>query len=269
MARQSGYDRHITIFSPEGRLHQVEYAFQAVKKNQNMTSVALRGDDSVVAVTQKKVPDKLMDKDFGTHLYNITPNVGCLMTGMSPDARALVYRAREIAAKFKDKNAYEIPVHYLALKLANIAQVYTQHAYMRPYGVSTILVSIDDEKGPSLYQIDPAGQYFGYKAAAAGTKDQEAQNALEKIVKKKIQFTEAETIQQAIGCLQAVMGMDFKASDIEVGVVSKRRRPRRPTVDAQRSTCELIAKCHQLFPPTWCFHLVLPIPLPGQNEWLP
>lgn len=79
-----------------------------MKKNQNMTSVALRGDDSarsqaalekpfsemsqVVAVTQKKVPDKLMDKDFGTHLYNITPNVGCLMTGMSPDARALVYR---------------------------------------------------------------------------------------------------------------------------------------------------------------------------------
>eukprot|EP00435_Cladocopium_sp_Y103_P047530 s3144_g14.t1 len=224
MARQSGYDRHITIFSPEGRLHQVEYAFQAVKKNQNMTSVALRGDDSVVAVTQKKVPDKLMDKEFGTHLYNITPNVGCLMTGMSPDARALVYRAREIAAKFKDKNAYEIPVHYLALKLANIAQVYTQHAYMRPYGVSTMLLSIDDEKGPSLYQIDPAGQYFGYKAAAAGTKDQEAQNALEKIVKKKIQFTEAETIQQAIGCLQAVMGMDFKASDIEVGVVSKSRK---------------------------------------------
>mmetsp|Transcript_37539 Transcript_37539/g.69974 ORF Transcript_37539/g.69974 Transcript_37539/m.69974 type:complete len:247 (-) Transcript_37539:119-859(-) len=224
MARQSGYDRHITIFSPEGRLHQVEYAFQAVKKNQNMTSVALRGDDSVVAVTQKKVPDKLMDKDFGTHLYNITPNLGCLMTGMSPDARALVYRAREIAAKFKDKNAYEIPVHYLALKLANIAQVYTQHAYMRPYGVSTMLFSMDDEKGPSLYQIDPAGQYFGYKAAAAGTKDQEAQNALEKIVKKKIQFTEAETIQQAIGCLQAVMGMDFKASDIEVGVVSKSRK---------------------------------------------
>ncbi|CAE8662322.1 unnamed protein product, partial [Polarella glacialis] len=92
----------------------------------------------------------------------------------------LVYRAREIASKFKDKNAYEIPVHYLALKLANIGQVYTQHAYMRPYGVSTMLVSIDQEKGPSLYQIDPAGNYYGYKAAAAGTKDQEAMNALEK-----------------------------------------------------------------------------------------
>lgn len=224
MARQSGYDRHITIFSPEGRLHQVEYAFQAVKKNQNMTSVALRGDDSVVCVTQKKVPDKLMDKDFSTHLYNVTPSIGALMTGMHPDSRALVYRMREIASKFKDKNGYEIPVHYLALKVANIGQVYTQHAYMRPYGVSTILVAIDDEKGPSLYQVDPAGNYFGYKAAAAGTKDQEAINALEKIVKKKAALNESETIQQAIGCLQAVMGMDFKATDIEVGVVSKSKR---------------------------------------------
>jgi len=222
MARQSGYDRHITIFSPDGRLWQVEYAFKAVK-NQNTTSLALRGDDSVVVVTQKKIPDKLMDKDSVTHMYNITPNVGCLMTGMTADARALAYRAREIASKFKDKNSYEIPVHYLALKLANIGQVYTQHAYMRPYGVTATLISVDDEKGPSLYQIDPAGHFFGYKAAAAGAKEQEAQNALEKIVKKKMALPEAETVQQAIGCLQAVMGMDFKSTDIEVGLVSKSR----------------------------------------------
>merc|ERR1711972_479323 len=88
---------------------------------------------------------------------------------------------------------------------------------------STMLCSIDDEKGPSLYQVDPAGNFFGYRAAAAGTKDQEAFNALEKIVKKQIPFPEAETIQQAIGCLQSVLGMDFKAADIEVGVVSKAR----------------------------------------------
>merc|ERR1712190_591946 len=104
---------------------------------------------------------------MGTNLYNITATIGCLMTGMSPDAR-----------------------------------VYTQHAYMRPYGVSTMLCSIDDEKGPTLYQVDPAGNFFGYKAAAAGTKDQEAFNALEKIVKKKQALPEDETIQQAIGCLQ-------------------------------------------------------------------
>merc|ERR1719382_1516501 len=128
-----------------------------------------------------------------------------------------------LSLNFEAKNGFEIPVHYLALKLANIGQVYTQHAYMRPYGVSTMLCSIDDEKGPSLYQVDPAGNFFGYKAAAAGTKDQEAFNALEKIIKKKMALPEAETIQQAIGCLQAVLGMDFKPGDIEVGVVCKSR----------------------------------------------
>merc|ERR1719359_1894533 len=164
-----------------------------------------------------------MDGSYHTHLYNITPTVGCLMTGMSADARALVFRAREIASKFKDKNGYEIPVHYLALKTANIGQVYTQHAYMRPFGVNMIMFSMDDEKGPQLFQIDPAGYYAGYKGCAAGAKENEAQNALEKIVKKKEAMNEADTIQQTIGCLQAVMGMDFKDTDIEVGIVSKNR----------------------------------------------
>merc|ERR1719478_676234 len=94
---------------------------------------------------------------------------------------------------------------------------------MRPFGVNIILLSVDDEKGPSLFQCDPAGYYAGYKGCAAGAKENEAMNALEKIVKKKMTLPESETIQQAIGCLQAVMGMDFKATDIEVGVVSKSR----------------------------------------------
>jgi len=222
----SNYDRHITIFSPEGRLYQVEYAFKAVKQCQ-FTTVALRGDDSVVCVTQKKIPDKLMDKDYPTHLYDISPTIGSCMTGMTEDARALVFKAREIASKFKDKNGYMMPVHYLALKVANMGQVWTQQAYMRPYGVSPIFMSMDDEKGPSLFQVDPAGMYVGYKACAVGTKEQEANNALEKIHKKfkdPGQLPETETIQQAIGCLQTVLGMDFKPSDIEVGVVSTKRR---------------------------------------------
>jgi len=217
-----GYDSHITVFSPEGRLYQVEYCFSAVK-GCGHTTVALRGDDSVICVTQKKLPDKLMEKDFMTHLYNLSPNIGCVTTGSSPDSRALVHRAREIASKFKDKNGYEIPVHYLALKVANIGQVYTQHAYMRPFAVNLMLFSIDDEKGPQLFQCDCAGYYAGYKGCAAGAKEPEAQNALEKIIKKKAALPESETIQQAIACLQAVMGMDFKDTDIEVGVVSKKR----------------------------------------------
>eukprot|EP00401_Gymnodinium_catenatum_P030230 CAMPEP_0117489468 /NCGR_PEP_ID=MMETSP0784-20121206/17050_1 /TAXON_ID=39447 /ORGANISM="" /LENGTH=244 /DNA_ID=CAMNT_0005284195 /DNA_START=87 /DNA_END=821 /DNA_ORIENTATION=+ len=232
MSRSAGYDRHITIFSPEGRLHQVQYAFKAVKSS-NTTTVALRGDDSVVMVTQKKVPDKLMDKDFVTNLYNITPNIGCVITGMPADGRALVFRAREIAAKFKDKNGYEIPVKHLTLKVANIGQVYTQHAYMRPYGVIAMFMSMDEEKGPSLFHVDPAGFFLGYKAVAAGAKDQEATNALEKIVKKKMALPEAETIQQAVLTLQTVMGLDFKPTDIEVGVVSKTHTAFRRLTEAE------------------------------------
>merc|ERR1712087_530649 len=177
-----------------------------------------------------------MEKDFCTHLYNITPTIGCVMTGMSADARALVFRAREIASKFKDKNGYEIPVHHLSLKVANIGQVYTQHAYMRPYGVVATFCSIDEEKGPSLYQIDPAGFFLGYKACAAGTKEEEAKNALEKIVKKNMALPEKETIEQAIGCLQVVMGQDFKNTDIEVGVVSKGHKEFRRLTEAEIST---------------------------------
>ncbi|PNX54721.1 proteasome subunit alpha type-6-like protein [Trifolium pratense] len=84
MSRGSGggYDRHITIFSPEGRLFQVEYAFKAVKSAGN-TSIGVRGKDSVCVVTQKKVPDKLLDQTSVTHLFPITKYLGLLATGIT------------------------------------------------------------------------------------------------------------------------------------------------------------------------------------------
>ena len=112
------------------------------------------------------------------------------------DARAQVQKARLEAAEFKYQNGYDIPVDALAKRLANVAQVSTQRASVRPYGVgkflcttqthflAMILVAYDDERGPLLYRTDPAGVYMGYKAAAAGPKSQEAHNYLEKQYKK-------------------------------------------------------------------------------------
>jgi len=225
MSRQSGYDRHITIFSPEGRLYQIEYALSAVK-GAGLTSIGLRGDDSVVFVTQKKVGEKLMDPSSVTNFYNITPHIGCVLTGMPADGRALVYRARQIASKFESENGYPIPCHFLSLKVANIAQVYTQHAYMRPYGVTAFFCAMDDEKGAQLFKVEPTGFYLGFKAAAAGPKEDDASNALEKIIKKYAAeniANEKRTIEDAINCLQTVLGLDFKSGDVEVGLVSKSR----------------------------------------------
>lgn len=214
----SGYDRHITIFSPEGRLYQVEYAFKAVKQSGH-TSIGIRGNDCVCFVTQKKVPDKLVDPNSVSRLFKVTKYIGILVTGLPADARSIVQNARQQAAEFRFKFGYEIPVDYLAKVLADKAQVYTQHAYMRPLGVVTMLIAIDEEKGPSLFKVDPAGYYVGYKATAVGAKETEATNLLEKKMKASPSLSYEATVQLAIATLQSVLSEEFKSTEIEVGVV--------------------------------------------------
>lgn len=220
MSRTSQYDRYITVFSPEGRLYQVEYAFKAVKTSGN-TSIGVRGKNCVCVVTQKKIPDKLIDPTSVTHLYKVTRRVGMLVTGMIADARTVVQEARETAANFLFTNGYEIPVDYLAKSLADKAQVKTQNASMRPLGVVSILCGVDEELGSQLFKIDPAGYYVGYKACSAGAKDQEATNFLEKKLKGDPSFKFDECVQTAIRTLQNVLSEDFKATEIEVGVVEE------------------------------------------------
>jgi len=215
----AGYDRHITIFSPEGRLYQVEYAFKAVK-TQTQTSIGIRGSDCAVVVTQKKVPDKLLDPSTVTNMYKISDTIGAAMTGMTPDAKMQIQRARYEAAQFKFKFGYTTPVSYLAKRVADISQIYTQHAYMRPLGVEMILIGIDEETGPALFKCDPSGSYVGYKACASGVKEQEATNFLEKKFKNDPKLNLPDTIQLAISSLQSILSADFKATEIEVGIVS-------------------------------------------------
>ena len=232
MSKSAGYDRHISIFSPEGKLYQVEYAIKAAKSS-GLTTVGIRGVDSVCVATQKKIPDALCDPEYVTNIYTISGSIGCIVTGLPADGRSLIIRARQIASDFHDKNGYECPPHWLSYKVANLGQLYTQHAYMRPYGVTAIFFGIDEEKGAQLFKVDPAGKYYGCRGCAAGAKEEEATSMLEKIVKKKQNTDEAETISNTIMCLQAVLGVDFKARDVDVAVVSVKDRSVRKLKEAE------------------------------------
>ncbi|MCJ1450770.1 Proteasome subunit YC7alpha/Y8 (protease yscE subunit 7) [Mycoblastus sanguinarius] len=220
MSGSAGFDRHITIFSDQGRLYQVEYAFKAITAA-NITSIGIRGKDCAVVLSQKKVPDKLIDPSSVSHIFKLSPSVGCVMTGSIADARASVNRARGEAAEFRYKNGYEMPCDVLAKRLANINQVYTQRAYMRPLGVAQTLISVDSEFGPQLYKCDPAGYYVGYKATASGPKQQEALNHLEKKLKNKecAEGTWEDVVELGISTLSTVLSVDFKKGELEVGIV--------------------------------------------------
>jgi len=111
---------------------------------------------------------------------------------------------RQHAGDFRNDYGYDIPVHVLAEKIGELCQVYTQHAYMRPLCCVTILFTIDDENGPQLFKVDPAGHFMGYKATATGEKEQSANNNLEREFKRKNKLSVDETIKTAIKTLQNV-----------------------------------------------------------------
>lgn len=151
-------------------------------------------------------------------------------------------KTREFAAEFEHDNGYPIPVHYLARKVADEAQIYTQQAAKRSAAAVMILGAVDDEKGPQLYKVDPAGHVLGYKATAAGAKEQDAINALEKKIKAGSEGAGAgagaagaaaggapagdEAVRMAISVMQSVLASDFKASEVEIAIIRGAERVR-------------------------------------------
>lgn len=135
-----------------------------------------------------------------------------------------------------------MPVETLIKRLADIAQVYTQNAEMRPLGVSVVLIA-HEEGQPLLFKTDPAGYYCGYKGCAVGVKAVEAQNYLEKKLKKRLDYDADETVQMAIGTLSTVLSVDFKPSELQVGLVDKSGKFRiLPEADIERHLSALAEK---------------------------
>ncbi|CAD5234550.1 unnamed protein product [Bursaphelenchus xylophilus] len=216
----AGFDRHITIFSPEGRVYQVEYAFKAINST-NLTAVAVKGSETAVIAVQKRVPDKLILSESVTSVYKLSPTIGCAAIGMIPDCKFQVKRAQVEAGGWKYENGYDMSIEQLARRMADLNQYYTQNAEMRSLGSALLMISYDEEEGVQVYRVDPAGYYRSMKAVSVGVKQQPATSFLEKKFKKQSELNHDETIQTALEALQTALGSDLKAQEVEVVVVSK------------------------------------------------
>jgi 20S proteasome subunit alpha 1 len=227
---RGNFDKMITVFSPEGGLYQVEYAFKAVKAS-NVTTVAVCGKEGAFVVTQRKVPDKLVKPESLTNMYPIDGKVGICVTGRQPDGKSVIGTAREMASEYKADNQDYIPVGLLAKRLAGNAQIYTQSAGYRAMGIALTVVGMDQDDAsgswtPKIYKVDPAGHFVGYFATASGAKDIEAISQLEK-KQKAMPFntmSNTEAAECALQVLQHACGSSLKAKDVQMAAVTQEKK---------------------------------------------
>lgn len=163
-APSAGYDRALTIFSPDGRLYQVEYAIETVRRG--TLAVGVKAVDGVVLFAEERLR-KLQDFSLSQKLFQVDDHIGAVAAGYVPDARVLVDNARVMAQNYRILYDEPISVEILAKRLGDLAQQFTQYAGVRPFGVSLILAGVD-KGGPSVFTTDPSGTYLGYSAIAIG-----------------------------------------------------------------------------------------------------
>lgn len=169
------YDTDVTRFSPQGRLHQVEYAMEAVK--QGSAVVGLRSKDYAILAALKRSPSEL--GSCQQKIFHIDDHLGIGIAGLVADARILAKYMRNECLNHKYVFTTPHPVGRLVTKVADKAQYYTQRQAKRPYGVGLIVIGCDST-GPHVFQADPSGNQFEYIAQGMGTRSQSAKTYLEK-----------------------------------------------------------------------------------------
>ncbi len=162
---QMAYDRAITVFSPDGRLFQVEYAREAVKRG--TTTVGLKFKDGVVLIVDKRIASRLMEPKSIEKIFQIDHHIGCATSGLVADARILVDQARIIAQINKVTYDENMGVEDLVKRICDYKQNYTQYGGVRPFGTALLVVGVDD-MGEHLFETDPSGALVSYKAGSIG-----------------------------------------------------------------------------------------------------
>ncbi|MBC7127416.1 MAG: archaeal proteasome endopeptidase complex subunit alpha [Candidatus Methanosuratincola petrocarbonis] len=209
-----GYDRAITIFSPDGRLFQVEYALEAVRRG--WTAIGIRCTNGVVLAVEKKRISPLIDPASMEKILKIDEHVGATFAGLSSDARILIERARQEAQINRMLYDEVIDVEVLTKKVSEVKQIYTQHAGVRPFGVALLIAGVD-RFGPKLFMTEPSGAYAGYYAVAIGAGSQTVTEFFEKNYQPDLKIDDA--IMLALKALASVIEGSLDSAKVEMAIL--------------------------------------------------
>lgn len=210
------YSFSLTTFNPSGKLLQIEYALKAVQKGQ--TAVGIRVSNGVVLASEKVLSSSLMERDSIHKIEKVTEHIAISYSGMGPDFRVLIGKARKKAAAYYHLYHESIPVLQLVRSVAAVMQEFTQSGGVRPFGVS-VLVAGSDHNGPQLYQVDPSGAYFAWKASAIGKSFVNAKTYLEKRYRADQEVEDA--IHTALFTLKGCFEGEMTATNIELAKIGE------------------------------------------------
>jgi 20S proteasome subunit alpha 2 len=209
----------LTTFSPSGKLLQIEYALNAVA--QGKSTIGIKATNGVVIATEKKWSSPLIDEESVEKIVNVADHIGIGYAGMAPDFRLIVRKARKKAQLYYRVYHEPQPTSQLVRDVAAVMQEFTQSGGVRPFGVSLLAAGYDDE-GPQLYQIDPSGASFGWKASAIGKNYISAKSFLEKRYHDEMELEDA--IHTALITLKESFEGEMTEENIEVGVITTDRK---------------------------------------------
>jgi 20S proteasome subunit alpha 7 len=170
-------------------LYQIEYATKAVENSGTIIGICCK--DGVVLGVEKLIESKMMERDTNQRIYTIDRHIGMAVAGWKPDSRQIVNKARSECKNYKSFYGSRIPGHLCCDRLSSYIHMYTLYWHLRPFGVSMLLASYDDEKGPGLFMIEPSGSSWGYYACAIGKAKQAAKTELDKLDLKNMTCKEA------------------------------------------------------------------------------
>jgi len=209
-----GYDRAITMFSPDGRLLQVEYAKKTVR--QGSTAIGMVCSDGVLLVTDKRIVDSLVVPESLEKIWQIDDHIGSTASGILSDARVLVERAQLKAQQHRITYDSEIDVLSIVKDICDLKQICTQSGGLRPFGVSILVAGVDNS-GPKLYETDPTGIFFRYKASVIGEGEPEIEKILQAEYKETINLEDG--LKLLIRAMQDVLDKAFNVDRVDAVMV--------------------------------------------------